>query len=323
MKDDHDLNRDRRMKMPTRVVPLLFLAFVLLFVSACRLPLDQILDENGDLVGTSVARTVAARSQGDDSAADTQTEGDADTPRDTEPPMTAPTLTATPGPTDTPTQPPTATLTPTPDVIRVGVTGDTFCRTGPGDVYDSQAILNTDQTAEILAQDPTGGFWYITNPDGEGECWIWGNYATPEGPTDQLPVFTPPPTPTFTPTPTPQVAFNVAYFEIESCVVDNILEFTISNTGNVPLESVSYSITDQTEDLSENGQYNVFQEWNHCPVGSAQDSIAPGGGNFFVGYGMDHPNLFGGHQFSATITACTQDNLGGRCATRNLSFTAQ
>jgi hypothetical protein len=38
---------------------------------------------------------------------------------------------------------------------------------------------------------------------------------------------------------------------------------------------------------------------------------------------MDHPNLFGGHQFSATITACTRDNLGGSCTTRTLSFTAQ
>ena len=287
----------------------LALIFTVLIIvgTACTLP-GVPAEGTPGAEGTAVAETVAARGT-DAPDSGEQEEADTETPE--------PQPTDTAGPTDTPTQVPTETATPTPDKVLVGVTGDTYCRTGPGSVYDGRAILNTDQQSEILAKDPTGGFWYIANPDGQGECWIWGNYATPEGPTDQLPVFTPPPTPT------PQVAFDVGFFEIESCVVDNILEFQITNTGDVPLESVGFDITDQTAGLSKSGQHNSFQEWNHCPVGSPQDSLPPGGTNFFVGYGMDHPNLFGGHQFSAAITACTQDNLGGRCFTRNLSFTAQ
>lgn len=306
MPDYPEIRQTKTLKRKPLLTVILFLAAVFLVGLACSLSGLGFQQEAG-LEETAVAGTVAARETG----------GDAPVPAPTDNASSGQEPTETVGPTDTPTQPPTETLTPTPDQIVVGVTGDTYCRAGPGSVYDGQAILNTDQQSEILAKDPTGNFWYISNPDGQGECWIWGRYATPEGPTEQLPVFTPPPSPT------PQLSFDVAYFEIEDCVVDNILEFTITNTGDLPLESVGFDITDQTEGLSKSGQHNSFQEWNHCPTGSPQDSLPPGGNSFFVGYGMDHPNLFGGHQFSATITACTRDNLGGSCTTRNLSFTAQ
>jgi len=111
-------------------------------------------------------------------------------------PMPSPTLTLTP------TISPTITLTSTPETPRVHVDADTFCRLGP-DRPPLGALL-VGQESEILAKDPWGYFWYIVNPDGAGEnCWIWSRYATPEGPLDSLPVFTPHPTFTATVTVTP------------------------------------------------------------------------------------------------------------------------
>ena len=118
--------------------------------------------------------------------------------------------TATPSPqpsstlTFTPTTSPTITLTPTLETPRVHVDADTFCRLGPG--RPPLGVLYVGQEAEILAKDPWGYYWFIVNPDGTGQnCWIWSRYATPEGPLDSLPVYTPHPTliPTATITPSP------------------------------------------------------------------------------------------------------------------------
>jgi hypothetical protein len=111
--------------------------------------------------------------------------------------------TATPSPepvatmTFTPTTNPTITLTPTPETPRVHVDADTFCRLGPG--RPPLGVLYVGQESEILAKDPWGYYWFIVNPEGTGDnCWIWSRYATPEGPLDGLPVYTP--HPTYTPT---------------------------------------------------------------------------------------------------------------------------
>ena len=124
--------------------------------------------------------------------------------------------TATPSPepiptmTFTPTTSPTITSTPTPETPRVHVDADTFCRLGPD--RPPLGVLYVGQESELLAKDPWGYYWFIVNPEGSGEnCWIWSRYATPEGPLEDLPVFTPHPTltptvtliPTETPTITP------------------------------------------------------------------------------------------------------------------------
>ncbi|TAK13485.1 MAG: hypothetical protein EPO32_05310 [Anaerolineae bacterium] len=103
--------------------------------------------------------------------------------------------------TDTPV--PAATFTSTVGVPLVSVSVDTNCRIGPGNVYDYRGALLVGEVAEIVAVDPSGNYYYIPNPDGSGYCWVWAEYATVEGSTAGLPVYTPPPTPTPTYTPTP------------------------------------------------------------------------------------------------------------------------
>ena len=112
----------------------------------------------------------------------------------------APSEDETPAPPDqsasiTPT--PTITLTPTLSVPMVTVSVNTNCRTGPGKVYDWLGALLVGEQAEVMARSADGQYWVIRNPDNNGGlCWLWGNYATVEGPIVNLPVWDPPPTPT-------------------------------------------------------------------------------------------------------------------------------
>jgi len=289
-------------------ISLLTVVFMVIFLSSCSLPLDEFLGESGEQVGTSVARTVAARSKGEEPDSDSQA------PADTETPSPALSATATPGPTDTATQPPTATLTSTPEIVRVGVSGDTFCRTGPGNMYDQESILNTDQTAEIVAKDPTGSFWYISNPDGDGECWIWGNYATPEGSTDQLPVYTPPPTPT------PSLNFSADYHSRDGVAGGVYLWFVIKNTGGVPLESVTTTVKSKwttgggiVKKQSVTSTYNKFAD-KSLPIPPNLNNAAPGD---TVYTSSDRNATITSSKIQVTMTICSQDNLNGECLTRN------
>ena len=103
-----------------------------------------------------------------------------------------PTPTASPTITLTPTN----TLTPTLEVPMVSVSRSTYCRTGPGEDYEEVGVLMEGEEAEVVGLSSDGGTWIIKNPDGEGECWLWGYYATVTGPTDNLTVYTPPATTT-------------------------------------------------------------------------------------------------------------------------------
>jgi len=285
---------------------LLVVLTILLTVSiSCSLPSVLSDQDNGsdNNVETSVAQTMAA--QDADEGSD-----ETDTPA-------PPTDTSTPDATDTPTLTPTITDTPTPEAVNVHVTGNTFCRTGPGSVYDRMGILNTDEESEIIAKNPTGEFWYVVNPDDPSQkCWIWGNYATPEGPTAGLPVYTPPPSPT------PYIDFTVSFREMDMCTF-YWMEFTVQNTGTMPLESFSVTVKDtDTGKTSGPSSENVFKTWKGCLDGTAQNMVSPGGTAHFMGDGFYSKTYSPkGQPMQATIKICSKDNLNGMCVTRNVSFT--
>lgn len=111
--------------------------------------------------------------------------------------MEAPSPTATDTAIPTDTMVPTLVYTSTPSVPMVSVSVPTNCRIGPGAVYDQVSVLLTGMQAEVVARIADGSYWVIRNPAGSsGTCWLWGYYATVEGPTGSLPVWGPPPTPT-------------------------------------------------------------------------------------------------------------------------------
>ncbi len=220
-------------------------------------------------------------------------------------------------PTATLSPPPTATPTSSKPMVSVSV--NTNCRLGPGTDFDIVSVLLVGEETEIVAQDPSGEYWYIRNIDNPSQfCWLWANYATPKGNYASLPVFTPMPTPTpkYTATPTPD--FTVTFKEIDGCVGWN-LEFLIKNNGSIILESYSITITDNDTAQSVYISNDKFEEWNGCPIVSSQSDLLPGEAGYAVSATLlNDPS---GHDIDATIRVCSENGLGGTCIEKDMSFT--
>ncbi len=155
-------------------------------LSSCQSLFGTQAPSGEDLVAEQLAQTFIAQTL--DAAPGTASE-----PENGPVPSPTPVL-----PSLTPTLSPslTITLTPTLTAPVVHVDVDTNCRKGPGEPYDYLGGLLVGEEATIVGRSADDDYWIIENPDAPGECWIWGFYATVENPTDQLPVYTPPPTPT-------------------------------------------------------------------------------------------------------------------------------
>ena len=272
---------------------------LLLFISACNLPIG------GSNLGienqTAIAQTVSAHS--------------ALSPLGTNTPPPNPDSSAN---TQAPPLTPTITLTPTSEIPMVKVSVDTNCRSGPGDIYDYLGALLAGKEVEIIAKDPTNLFWYIHNPDDENEfCWAWGNYATTTGDTENLPVFTPPPSPTPSPTPTPSLDYTPSFSEAVLCVNKWAYVFKITNIGDIPVESWDAGVA--LNGAPQNGAAaDAFTQYNGCNFPYSQNYLLAGeSGHITDGYATTNPS---GKNFSATITVCSENGLGGICKTKTINF---
>ena len=277
----------------------LFAGILILTLLACNLP------NLAPTVDPSVAQTMAALTV---AAIVSQ--------RQTAMPSPFATPISTLSPTDTltpiPTLSPTPLWTSTPTAPRLSVSVDTNCRVGPGKIYDRVGALLVGETAEVVAKDPSGDYWYIRNSDSaSGFCWVWGQYATLTGNMAFLPVYTPPPTPT----PTPD--FALVKVRLDSCV-EWWLNLSLENTGPITFESISLVIKDQTAKVTLSDVSNNFAYVDGC-TGMAVVQRIPAGGTRTVStpsFGYD-PS---GHKFAVTIKLCTADNLNGNCVSKQLSF---
>lgn len=274
---------------------------------ACSLPSYRAGSSSGpDGIEGSIAQTLTANAPGmsatPEDSTSTPSQGRTNTPAAQE--------TVTPEVSATQTTMPTQTQTPTPDAPSVSVSGDTYCRFGPGDVYEALGILNTDQESELIAKNPSGTFWFIENPDNPGErCWIWGNYATPQGPTEGLPVYTPPPTPT------PNAGISASFSYV---CAEWYFDFKVKNTGSVAFESYQITLQDKSNGITETTQVNL---WPGGCTGGGPDVLHPGDqGRAYAEFLQTSPL---GHKMSATLKACQKENLGGTCVTTTFSFTAK
>ena len=230
------------------------------------------------------------------------------TPSPLPPPSATPTLTLTP----------TMTLTPTPSTPMISVSVNTNCRTGPGDAYDRVGALLVGETAEVLARDPYGLFWYIPNPDRPGGfCWVWGQYATITGDTSSLPVFTPPPTPT----PALRADFVIVGVTKKICSGTAYYFVSVKNTGDTTWRS--YRIT--AVDLLTNAA--ITQTGTKFPGGSLACTMLFLPGTFeTLEAGQQSYLLSGiasvpGRQMRFTITLYGEEGQSGQSLTRVAEYT--
>ena len=240
-------------------------------------------------------------------------------PSDTPQPV-LPSETPMPAATEAPTETPLPPESPTPGVPMVSVSVDTNCRYGPGKTYDQLGFLTVGEQTEVIARDPSGYYWYVSNPDRPGGyCWLWGEYATATGDTATLPIFTPPPSPTPTFTSTPTIGFEVSVREVDTCAPNWHVEFRLVNNGNVMFQSVSVQITDNTTSASANYNDEEFEDWNGCALSTSMQDLDPGDTGYAPSGNLGADPK--GHSMSATVMLCTDPGLSGTCISKSLNFT--
>ena len=284
--------------MPPSIRRLFFVGIILLAILACNLPSAT------PAVDFNVAWTAAALT-----LSTSMNQGFTPSPLIASPfPSLAPVDTFTP----LPTLSPTSAFTSTPSIPVISVSVDTNCRVGPGKVYDLAGGLLVGETAEVFGKDPSGGYWYIRNPDKPNSyCWVWGEYAALSGNTAFLPIYTPPPTPT------PEPDFSLEFANIDSCV-GWWLEFLIGNTGPVTFESIGITIKDLGTSTSLTDASNNFTDIGGCLNSSTINKLDPG--DTFVVSGPAFAYNPSGHRIKATITLCTLEGLNGTCISKTLNF---
>ena len=178
------------MKTPQKMLSMTLLAALL---TACNLPVrptaTPIIDQA--LAGTIVAMTLEA--------IQTQSPGNTPVAQDTSTQnpeiINSPIPSVTPSQIVTPTV--TSTITPTYSAPMLRFDGNTNCREGPGTDYRVVTVLRSGQ--QIVPEGMNGNYWVVKNPNGQGNCWVATDFATPSGSTWTLTTVTVPPPPTTQP----------------------------------------------------------------------------------------------------------------------------
>jgi hypothetical protein len=230
-------------------------------------------------------------------------------------------------PTATPTVTETATpfYTFTPPIPLISVSVATNCRSGPGKVYDYRGALLVGKTVEVFGRDPSGNYWFIRDPDGEGDfCWVWGKYATISGNVSNLPLHTPPPTPTASPTPlpsftpTPAPAFKLSLASMDSCSGSWWVDLRVKNTGAVAFKSYDITIKDKGSDTTLTDLSDGFRDVDGCLSSSVVEAIEPG--DTYLLSTPAFPHNLADHELRLVLTLCSGTGQKGICETVKLDF---
>ena len=206
-------------------------------------------------------------------------------------------------PSETPslTPSPTVTDTPIPEQLTANISKNTNCRLGPKDVFTLIHIFLSGNEVDLLGKNQENTFWYVQDQEGgEIECWIWKEYATTDGNTGDLPVFTPPPEPA------PYMSFVLTYKNTsgETTVVMNV-----RNTGNMALQSYTATFKDTVTSETIVVSGNKFGNAAKVSVGNI---------------GVISSNPFSastiGHQINVSVKTCSEDGQAGKCFSTSINF---
>jgi hypothetical protein len=227
-------------------------------------------------------------------------------------------------PSVTPSSTPTASLTPsmtasiTPDTIRLTVSADTNCRTGPGTAYTKVGVMLPGQTAEVLGRSSTNDNWIIRLPsDPLTICWLWGQYVTVVGDPSRLPVITPPPTPT-------PSTYLVEYLSTVTCSGTYGFRFKITGNSSTTWQSYRLVIVDSTTATIKTYADDTFRDLAGCgPFTNELQDLELGEVGYAGNWGAAGTFAYNpaGHNMVATFTLCSQNGLSGACVDKNVIFT--
>jgi hypothetical protein len=82
-------------------------------------------------------------------------------------------------------------VTQTGGPVKLTVTDNTNCRSGPGINYARLTTIPAGTTVIIVARYAAGSYWIVTPPDGSANCWVQGDLGTVSGDTTILTEVTP------------------------------------------------------------------------------------------------------------------------------------
>jgi hypothetical protein len=205
----------------------------------------------------------------------------------------------------TPTFTPTITLTPTLEKVTVTVSKNTNCRQGPDKFFDLVGIMKVGETAEAIGRNAAKTYWVIRLPANTAKtCWLWYEWATVTGNGDALPIVESPPTPTWSPKPD----FTFYHISVIPCGSSKFILLQVTNTGNVPWESVRVSSKDLVSSMTSSIFNNSFIDLTGCGVGSNIPTLYPG--DTAKTYGATPP-ASSGHNTEVTLHLYTDNNGGG------------
>lgn len=232
-----------------------FLPLLLIFIlSACNLPVAAEGLQSGESGEDAVLLlTITAQ------ALILEQAGQTSTPTAVAQSQTIVYVTATPeGPaSETPEAalpPATVNATPSSNITTVTVSNATNCRSGPAQAYANIYSLPVGEIAEVVGKNTSTNYWIIKIPNGNGTCWLWGQYATVTGDTSALQTVVIPPTPTPTITPKPK-ATATSTAALLPAAPSNLSETNICTpTGNsTPRYTLAATVTWQDNSSNEKG----------------------------------------------------------------------
>lgn len=157
--------------MSRRITTSVFSVLLIVTLSACNLQLVES-PQNADLALTITAQALLLQ-QGSQTATSTVTVENQTQPSAEITATQEAVIPATVGP-------------PATGAVTVTVSLATNCRIGPGQNFASVYGMPVGQVAEVVAKNTYSGYWIIKIPNGNGTCWLWGQYATVTGDTASL-----------------------------------------------------------------------------------------------------------------------------------------
>jgi hypothetical protein len=113
------------------------------------------------------------------------------------------------------------------------------------------------------------------------------------------------------------VNFVLAYYQVEYCTAW-APAFKIVNTGSMTLQSYRIKTKDNATKNTKTMTNDFFDKAEGCSVEKNVSSISYGQVGFIYSETFSYDPT--GNPMTATITACTKDDLAGKCASEVVNF---